>query len=112
MPCVIGLARKTKARLAHVPLCWFAHEAVETCSREQKYITLMYSPELDPALGFLKRTRCHHAKHAQIAVGFDSDGTSRGVASARYPDELNRVLVRALAYPHLCASDEAWGGEM
>ena len=82
MPCVIGLARKTKARLAHVPLCWFAHEAVETCSREQKYITLMYSPELEPALGFLKRTRCHHAKHAQIAVGFDSDGTSRGVASA------------------------------
>ena len=48
------------AHVLHVPLCWFAHEPGPKCSVPQKYVTLMYSPALEPALKFLKSTRCVH----------------------------------------------------
>jgi hypothetical protein len=108
MADVLSLARDTGARVAHVPLCWFAHEETEVCSVEQKYITLMYAPELEPALGFLRSTRCTHAQHAKVAVGFEAGGASKGASTARYPAELNRICARALAAPGQCASDEAW----
>ena len=68
----------------------------------------MYPPEMEPALGFLRLTRCAHEAHARVAVGFDTDGISRGASTATYPPELNRIMTRALAYPNRCASDEAW----
>ena len=106
--CVVDLARATKARVLHVPLCWFAHETNDVCSVEQKYITLMYSPELEPALQFLRAARCEHRLHEKKAIGFNDDGSSRSEPTAAYPAELNRVLPRALAYPNKCASDESW----
>ena len=110
MPDIIELARDTSARVAHVPLCWFEHDDSEICNVEQKYITLMYSPSLDPALGFLRSTRCAHARHHKVAVGFDLSGVSRGASTAAYPAELNRVLARAIAFPSRCASDDEWSG--
>ena len=108
MPSVTELARDLGARVAHVPLCWFEHDASDVCAVEQKYITLMYSPELEPALGFLREMRCAHSVHARVAVGFSAEGVSLGAATARYPAELNRILTRALAFPDRCASDAAW----
>ena len=49
MQCIVALARDTGAMILHIPLCWFVHEAVDHCSVEQKYITLMYSLALEPA---------------------------------------------------------------
>ena len=111
----MSLARDTGARVVHVPLCWFAHESGILCTVEQKYVMLMYPPEMEPALGFLRLTRCvqssefrvAHEAHARVAVGFYTDGVSRGAGTATYPPELNRIMTRALAYPNRCASDEA-----
>ena len=108
MPAIISLAHDVKAKVAHVPLCWFAHERADICDVEQKYITLMYSPELEPALAFLHHTRCEHLSHNNVAVGFAADGTSLGERTSAYPAELNRVLARALAFPNHSASDAAW----
>ena len=81
---MVSLARDTGARVVHVPLCWFAHESGILCTVEQKYISLMYPPEMEPALGFLRLTRCAHEAHARVAVGFDADGVSRGAGTATY----------------------------
>ena len=108
MPAILDLARDLDARVAHVPLCWFEHDESDVCKVEQKYITLMFSPQLEPALRFLRNTRCAHLAHAKVAVGFDSTGASRGAPTGRYPPELNRIVVRALAFPGRCASDAAW----
>ena len=51
--CVIHVARVTRAKVVHVPLCWFAHENVEVCSVPQKYLSFMYPPAMEPAsLGY------------------------------------------------------------
>ena len=108
MPSVVEVARDLGARVVHVPLCWFEHDASEVCAVEQKYITLMYPPELEPALGFLRHTRCAHNVHARVAVGFGAEGVSLGERTGQYPAELNRIATRALAFPDRCASDAAW----
>jgi len=59
------------------------HDESEVCKVEQKYITLMFSPQLEPALRFLRNTRCAHLAHAKVAVGFDSTGASRGAPTGR-----------------------------
>lgn len=78
MPVIVSLAHDTKAKVVHLPLCWF----VDVCAIEQKYPTLMYSPELEPALGFLHHTRCAHLSHERVAVGFDAGGNSLGEATS------------------------------
>ena len=74
----------------------------------QKYITFMYPAMLEPALCFLRKARCTHDVHAKVAVGFDENGISNGAPTGTYPAELNRILARAFAYPHVSASDEHW----
>ena len=36
------------------------------------------------------------------------NGISNGAPTGTYPAELNRILARAFAYPHVSASDEHW----
>ena len=109
MPDIVDLARSTGARVVHFPLCYFEHDDPEgECDIEQKYISLMYSPELETALGFLRSTRCTHKSHGKVAVGFDLNGVSHGARTATYPAELNRILARAIAFPSRCASDAGW----
>ena len=108
--CVIDVARRTRARVVHVPMCWFAHEDSEICSMPQKYLSFMYSYRMEPAFAFLHRCRCVHSSHAEQAVGFTGGtaGASLGRIFMEYPEELDRVLARGLAYPDRCASDAAW----
>ena len=108
LPRVLDLARRTDALVLHLPFCWFTHCDLEECPEAQKYVSLMYSKRLEPALGFLRRTRCYHKSHAKTAVGFsNTSGRSLGAPTAKYFAELDRIIVRALACPDRCASDDA-----
>ena len=99
MQFVISLDSPGGAHVLHVPLCSFAHCEGDVSPDPQKYISLMYSPELEPAISFLRHTRCHHRSHTQQAVGFDASGRGLGAKTSLYTPELNRILVRALSTP-------------
>jgi len=108
-PEISHLAAFTQAKVAHVPLCYFCDpkcvDADGICDVPQKYITLMYSAQLEPALSFLNHARCTHRSHRKQAVGFE-DGVSLGEATGVYPQRFFRVLVRALDCPSRSASEE------
>lgn len=108
MPCVNALANSTGARILHFPMCWFEHCDRDVCNAPQKFLTYMYSKELEPALGFMRDMDCFHARHAAIAVGIDDSGTSQGAATSTYYAEQNRIVVRAFVAPDRCASDASW----
>ena len=96
MPEILNLTYKYDAKSVTFAACRLG-------SRHQKYTTLLFSPDLEPNLGYLSELVCNHTRgeHERIS-GKNEAGKWISHQAAAYPPELCKALAAALpTAPHI-----------